>query len=186
MMRLLILAVFAIGVFSQIPGLASVWLQENGYMETKANEKTAYSGHARRSGRSEEPEQGTWSAQSGRAILKSNKNGHYFTKAFLNGKPIRVVIDTGATYVALSYEDARRIGVMPQKSDFKYAMSTANGRVYYAGAKIRSVRIGQAEERDIEVRIAPKGALNITLMGMSFLRKLKTFKVENGKLLLES
>ena len=180
MMRLLILAALAIGIFSQIPGLATNWLQEHGYRESggEPTDKT--------SSRSRQTKQMNRPSQSGRAVLRANRSGHYFAKAYLNGKPVRVVIDTGATYVALSYEDARRIGVTPRKSDFKYAMNTANGQVHYARAKIRSVRIGQAEERNIEARIAPKGALDITLMGMSYLKKLKTFQVQQGQLLLES
>ena len=95
-------------------------------------------------------------------------------------------LNTGATMIALTSQDARRLGLRPTKSDFTIPVNTANGRTYFAKAKLRSVRIGNTEERNIKATIAPKGVLDITLLGMSYLKQLKRFEISNGKLVLEN
>lgn len=176
MVRLLLMALAAVLLFSQIPSIASNWLESNGYMDpAQSRQTTALRGGDQREKKSGKP---------GYVELKANSHGHYLTKAYLNNKSVRAVIDTGATYLALSYEDARRIGISPRKSDFNKPARTANGIVNYAAAKIRSVRIGNVELYDVEARIAPKGALGINLVGMSFLKKLDKIEVSGGKLIL--
>lgn len=182
MVRLLILALVAIGIFTQMSGLASEWLKSNGYMESNAEaaklEKPA------RTKRNDT--RANMAVRSGRTVLKANKQGHFVTRAYINNKPIRVLVDTGATIIALSYEDAKRLGLRPKKSDFTDPVSTANGRTYFAPAKLRTVRVGQAEERNVPASIAPKGMLNVTLLGMSYLKELKRFEIRDGKLILEN
>ncbi|SNY91814.1 aspartyl protease family protein [Cohaesibacter sp. ES.047] len=178
MARLIFLAILAIGVFSVIPPLAQKWAVENGYMEPGGtSDPSAYVS-------TKEPAKKV--RRSGRAVLRADSSGHYVVKAYINNRPIRVVIDTGATVVALTYEDAKSLGLYPKKSDFTVPVNTANGRMYNARAQLQSVRIGEAEERNIKAIIAPKGALGISLMGMSYLKKLKSFRFSNGKLILES
>ena len=174
MARLIVMALVAIGIFSMIPSLASNWLERNGYSEpeqTQAVVSRDTFGDNDRNG--------------GDAVLFAGPGGHFYTQAYLNGKAIRVVIDTGATRLALTYEDARRLGIRLNKSDFKYPANTANGRVYYARTTLRSVRIGGVSRHNIDASVAPEGALSITLMGMSFLKKLRNFQFVNGRLILE-
>jgi len=183
MARYLIMAILAIGIFTQIPMLASDWLETNGYLESDAVE-------AKRTQVSSNGTQPSYQKSSvkrvGKTILKANKNGHFFTRAHINNKSIRVLVDTGATMIALSYEDARKLGLRPTKSDFTIPVNTANGRTYFASAKLRSVRVGRTEERNIKATIAPEGVLDITLLGMSYLKQLKRFEISNGKLVLEN
>ena len=177
MVRLIILAVLAIGIFTQIPDLATKWLVSNGYMEGDYGQSEALSAKI------EEPQKTV--KRSGRTVLQANRHGHFLAQAHINNRSIRIVIDTGATFVALSYEDAKRLGLKPKPSDFKIPVSTANGRVHFAKTTLRKIRIGRVEEFHIKALIAPKGALDITLMGMSYLKKLKNFQVTRGKLILE-
>ena len=86
----------------------------------------------------------------------------------------------------MTYEDARRLGIKLVDSDYTIRVQTANGVLLYARSRVNSIRIGQVQVRNVDVLVAPKGALNITLMGMSYLKKLKTFKIERGRLILES
>ncbi|WP_319530572.1 TIGR02281 family clan AA aspartic protease [uncultured Cohaesibacter sp.] len=176
--RLIFLSILAIGFFSFIPQIAMKWATENGYMEQSADAgATAYvsTGTDQKKVR-----------HHGRAVLRANAGGHYVAKAHINDRPIRVMIDTGATVVILTYEDAKKLGLRPLKSDFTVPVNTVNGRLYNAEAQLHSVRIGEAEERSIRALIAPEGALGISLMGMSFLKKLKSFRISNGELILES
>lgn len=177
MARILFATACAVLLFTMVPPLVQDWLADNGYA-TRDNEQHAASIVKEQ----ETPRHG----RPGYVTLKANANGHYFTQAYLNNKPIRVLIDTGATLVALRYEDARKIGIKPQKSDYKVPVRTANGIVHAAAVTLRSVRIGSLEERNIKALIAPPGAQGITLMGMAFLSKLKRFEIRQGKLRLEN
>jgi aspartyl protease family protein len=118
--------------------------------------------------------------------LKSGTNGHYFVKASINGNPINVVVDTGATSVALSYEDADKAGLKPRNLDYSIPIQTANGVAKAARIKLRRVEINGVRVDDVEGIVLQPGALNGTLLGMSFLSKLRGFSVENGVLTLKN
>lgn len=181
MARLLFMAILAIGFFTYIPGRLNHWLVVNGYMEASNGEEVSNKNRTANS----ETKHRTQSAP-GRAVLVAANDGHYFAQAYLNQKPIRSIIDTGATVVALSYEDARRLGINPHKADYTIPVNTASGRIFYAPTKLRSVRIGNVEIRNLDAIVAPKGAMSITLIGMNYLNKLKSFHFNRGKLTLES
>lgn len=118
--------------------------------------------------------------------LKSGTNGHYFVKARINGNPIDVVVDTGATSVALSYEDAERAGLKPRNLEYNIPIQTANGVAKAARINLRRVEIDGVRVDDVEGIVLQPGALNGTLLGMSFLSKLRGFSVEDGVLTLKN
>ena len=91
---------------------------------------------------------------------------------------------TGATIVALSNEDAGRIGVHPSQSDYTVPMSTANGVAKAARVRLREVRVGQVSAHDVEAVVMPAGLLRESLLGMSFLKQLSGFEVASGRLVL--
>ena len=181
MVRLLILAIVAIGIFVQIPPMAMDWMRVNGYMDSETNASVSnVNGH------SADGSLVNQTKREGRAILRPDTRGHFLTRAYINNKQIRVILDTGATNVVLAYKDARKLGFRPKKTDFTVPTRTANGRTYLAPVMLRSVRIGNAEERSIEAAVAPKGAMSVTLLGMSYLKKLKRVELKNGRLILEN
>ena len=114
--------------------------------------------------------------------LKANQGGHFVTAAEINGRSIEVLVDTGATVVALSYEDATHAGLRPGTLDFDVPVSTANGIARAARVKIDQIAIDGIEVEDVEGLVLPEGALRGTLLGMSFLSRLSSFKVEDGVL----
>ena len=116
--------------------------------------------------------------------LKANAGGHFITKASINGNDIMVLVDTGATTVALSYEDAKSAGLRPGSLDFNVPVSTANGIARAARVKIDRISVDNVEVDDVEGMVLPEGALRGTLLGMSFLSRLSSFKVEDGILYL--
>jgi aspartyl protease family protein len=118
--------------------------------------------------------------------LKAGSNGHYFTKADINNRGVEVLVDTGASTVALSYEDAERIGLRPGTLNFDIQVSTANGIGKAARVVLREVEIDNVRVSDVEGMVLQKGALRGTLLGMSFLSRLRSFSVENGKLVLKN
>jgi aspartyl protease family protein len=118
--------------------------------------------------------------------LKSGSNGHFVTTADINNQGVQVMVDTGASTVALSYEDAERVGLRPNTLNFDVQVSTANGIGKAARVVLREVEIDNVRVSDVEGMVLQKGALRGTLLGMSFLSRLRSFSVENGKLVLKN
>ena len=118
--------------------------------------------------------------------LQSGAMGHYTARATINKSDIDVMVDTGASVVALSYEDAQRAGLRPNTLTFDVSVSTANGAVKAARAKLDRVEIDTVHVDNVDALVLPEGALKGTLLGMSFLSKLSSFKSENGVLTLKN
>jgi aspartyl protease family protein len=96
-----------------------------------------------------------------------------------------VLVDTGASKVALSYEDADRVGLNPFVLRFDQPVATANGIVQAALITLQSVEIGNLVVYDVEGLVLPQGAMRGTLLGMSFLNRLSGFRISEGTLYLE-
>lgn len=118
--------------------------------------------------------------------LTADRGGHFYTPVRLNGREIEVVVDTGATLVAMSYDDARAAGIFVRPSDFKWRSRTANGIAKSARVMIDKVDLGGITVRNVQASVAEPGRLHITLLGMSFLSKLQRFEMSGGKLILQN
>jgi len=112
--------------------------------------------------------------------------GHFKSNARINGTSIRVMVDTGASTVALSHEDARRAGFRIDDLRFDTPVSTANGIVNAARVKIDRIEVGGIRVERVEGMVMPKGAMVGSLLGMSFLSRLDSYEVKNGVLLLRN
>ena len=118
--------------------------------------------------------------------IKGGQNGHYVVKAFINNQAVAVMVDTGASAVALSSADAERVGLHPNLLTFNVAVATANGAVKAARVKLDRVEIDGVRLDNVEALVLPQGALNGSLLGMSFLSRLSSFKSEAGVLTLKN
>ena len=118
--------------------------------------------------------------------LKAGQNGHFIVRAEINGTHIKVLVDTGASAVALSYEDASDIGLRPKNLDYDIPVSTANGLTKAAGVTLDEVEVNGVRVSDVQGLVMPEGVMRGSLLGMSFLSKLKSFKVEDGVLYLKN
>jgi aspartyl protease family protein len=118
--------------------------------------------------------------------LKQGAGGHYYVKAQINGRTINAVVDTGATAVAMSYEDADRAGLRPRSLTYNMPVGTANGMVKAAEVDLSKVEVDGVRVNNVRGLVMPKGALNITLLGMSYLSKLRSFSVSDGVLTLKN
>lgn len=120
-----------------------------------------------------------------RVTLKADRRGHFETSLTVNGRPVKAMVDTGATLVALTYEDGRSLGLVRPGDRYDIKLQTANGT---AGAKrvtLNNVRMGGISLSNVDGIVAQEGALGVNLLGMSFLKKLRTFEMQNGRLVLE-
>lgn len=120
----------------------------------------------------------------GAITIAADHNGQYNTIAEIEGQRIAMLVDTGASVIALRHEDALRLGVSPMPSDFTVRISTANGEIRAARTTLRAVRIENMTVRDVSAVVMPQGALSKSLLGMSFLRKLSRFEIASGNLIL--
>ena len=115
--------------------------------------------------------------------LAADSRGHFVTTARINGQKVVVLVDTGATDVAISAETAQRLGIYLTRSDFTGRVRTANGVVAVAPVKLREVTLGNVTVRNVEAAVSP-GDLGVNLLGMSFLGRLSKFEVNDGELVL--
>ncbi len=131
------------------------------------------------------PQTTSTSTPSGAVRLKPDARGHYVADFKMNGKTVTALVDTGASMVAINKSTARRLGISVQPSDFIHEVSTANGVAKVAGVVIREIQIGRVKVRDVEAAVLEDKALDGTLLGMTFLKRLEGFSVTDGDLILK-
>jgi len=115
-------------------------------------------------------------------VLTAGTGGHFLTAGAINGRPTQFMVDTGATSVSMSVQEAERLGI-----DYKKGLlgrsSTANGTVTTYMVKLASVRIGDVEIHDVDGNVVPAGMPYI-LLGNSFLTRFQMTR-QNDQLVLE-
>ena len=114
--------------------------------------------------------------------LPRGENGHYFASARINGHPIRVLVDTGASFIGLSSQTAKKLGIN-YASGRKGRSSTANGIVKNYTLRLDHVQIGGIKLYGVMASIIEGNFPDIPLLGMSFLNKVKMHE-EQGMLIL--
>lgn len=117
------------------------------------------------------------------AILKREYDGHFRARADVNGLEVKFLIDTGASTVALTLDDAERLGFDPDELDFRWSINTAGGETKGASVLIRSIRIGQVEVRDIRAMVMDHD-LEESLLGMTFLSELYSYEFRKRNLII--
>lgn len=122
--------------------------------------------------------------RSGTEELTASADGHYYARAEINGRPLDVMVDTGASMVALTYEDADRLGLRLRPSDFTAEVHTANGTTAVAPVMLDRITIGRVTVRNVRAAVTQRGRLGKTLLGMSFLGQLERVDISQGRLLL--
>lgn len=118
----------------------------------------------------------------GEVVLRKADNGHFYADVDVNGTSIRMLADTGASAIALSPEDAERVGIDVDQLDFIYSVSTANGQARAAEVKLDEVRVGSIVRNDVRAMVTP--GLGSSLLGMSFFSTLSKTAMEGDELLL--
>lgn len=120
----------------------------------------------------------------GSVSLKADGRGHFIGMFRINGKSIDGLVDTGASLVAINESTARRLGFGVNSLDFRHTANTANGGTEAAHVVLDRIEIGSVRVKDVDAFVLRDEALSGTLVGMSFLKRLKAFQVERGILKL--
>ena len=113
-------------------------------------------------------------------VYAANERGHVVLDAAVNGAPVRMLVDTGASLVTLTPADARAAGINPVSLAFSGRVQTANGATRMAPVTLREIRIGQLSIYDVHAAVLEN--LNVSLLGMSFLGRLQGYEMRDGKL----
>ncbi|SRR6266404_2033707 len=113
-------------------------------------------------------------------VYRADRRGHFTLTAAVNGSPIRLVVDTGASLVALTLDDARAAGFGGGELVFNRVTHTANGPVRFAPVNLREIRIEQLSIENVPAAVIEN--LDQSLLGMSFLKRLKSFEMREGAL----
>jgi aspartyl protease family protein len=120
----------------------------------------------------------------GEVIVNRRAGGEFVLAGYVNGARVTFLFDTGASAVVLSANDARRAGIDMKGLEFDVPVTTANGSALAAEVRLDQVAVGPIVMRDVAALIARPGSLDESLLGMSFLERLKSYTVERGRLIL--
>jgi len=115
----------------------------------------------------------------------ADDSGQFFVDAELNGTAVHVLVDTGASGIALSRRDAARLGFQPEALNYTGRFSTANGMVRAAPVTLPDIEIGPLTARDVQAWVN-EGDLDESLLGMSFLATLGRIEIKGDTLTLEA
>jgi aspartyl protease family protein len=123
-------------------------------------------------------------AHAGSATLTRAKDGHFWAQAKINGRPARMLVDTGASTVALTLADAKRARVEVDTLRFTVPVDTAGGRVMAARVVLTDVAVGTAEVPRVDALVF-KSSLKTSVIGMSYLRRLSRMDVRGDEMRLK-
>ena len=110
-----------------------------------------------------------------------SEDGHYWLRAEVNGTSARFLVDSGASLTTVGSDLAQGAGVEPEPIRVAQ-VKTANGQVIMQRGRIGQLRVGPVVRDDFPVLIAPQDGLNV--LGMNFLSSLRSWRSEDGVLVL--
>lgn len=117
------------------------------------------------------------------SIPKSQRDGQFWADATVNSGYVRFLVDTGASTVALTKQDAQKAGIRLHELSYNVPISTAGGRNMAARVKLKSISVGSITLRNIDALVVPEG-LETSLLGMTYLGQLQKVEATPSALLL--
>lgn len=116
-------------------------------------------------------------------VLERQQDGHFYANVDINSNEIRFMVDTGASGIALTGEDAEALGLVWSDGELAVVGRGVSGNVYGKRVKLRSVQLDDLQMSDVDAVIIPNG-LDVSLLGQSFLSKATTVKIENDEMII--
>lgn len=122
-------------------------------------------------------------AGAGRVELPRARDGHYYATLEVNGTPVTFLVDTGASDIVLTLEDARRAGIDMDGLSFVGRAMTANGEVRTAPVRIAEIAFGPVVDRNLRAFVN-EGQMDQSLLGMAYLRRWSRIEITGNALVL--
>lgn len=116
--------------------------------------------------------------------IRRRGDGHFMARTDVNGIATVMLVDTGASTVVLRPVDAERIGIETRRLAYTVPVQTANGTTYAAPVRLRLIGIGPIQVRDVEALVSKPGTLKESLLGISFLKRLRSYEFSGDFLTL--
>ena len=120
----------------------------------------------------------------GDLTISQSSDGSYYISGAVNGQPVTFLVDTGASDVVLTQEDARRAGIDVGALTYSRASSTANGIGRDSPVTVSSLEVSGVRLLEFPV-VVNKAPMPNSLLGMSYLRRLKSFRFDHNRLILQ-
>jgi aspartyl protease family protein len=124
--------------------------------------------------------------EAGTVSFRSGFDGHFKINARINGAEVHTIFDTGASAVVLTQADAKLIGLSPEVLSYSVKVSTANGTGRAALVTLDEIDVGGIVRHNVRAFVAEKGALDTSLLGMTFLSTLTRYAVTGNALELSN
>jgi len=124
------------------------------------------------------------SADGAQTVTISRNSRHFATTARVNGEPLRFIVDTGASTVVLTHENAGGIGLDTAALNYVIPVATANGMTRAAPVRLQTMEVGGIVRNDVDALVAEPNELFENLLGMTFLDTLSGFEVRGDRLIL--
>ena len=121
-------------------------------------------------------------SENGTATFRRGLDGHFTVAAIVNGASMPLLFDTGASAVVLSYRDAALAGIPVDDLSFTLPVMTANGTGRAATVVLDRIEVGGIARRNVRAFVAEEGALQGSLLGMTFLETLSRYSVAGDRL----
>lgn len=128
-------------------------------------------------------QQGSSDWYAGDHTLERQGDGHFYASARVDGASVRMMVDTGASVIALTGADASAAGLYWDDSDVRHIGQGANGAVYGVPARLDEVEIGGMVRRNVDAVIIPEG-LGISLLGQSYLRQIGGVEIADDRMIM--
>ena len=116
--------------------------------------------------------------------IMANNRGMFLTYGSINGQTVKFLVDTGATSVAMSSVEAKRLGIAYRLYGELSRVNTASGVAKAWAVKLKSVKVGKIKQKNVRAMVIDGSHPTEVLLGMSFMDRLKVNK-EGNKLVLE-
>ena len=116
-------------------------------------------------------------------VLNRDRSGQFLANVEVNGRNIEFLVDTGASDLVLSQADARAAGIDMENLNFFIRSMTANGEVKSAPVRLDTVALANFVDTDVPARVNG-GELDISLLGMTYLDRFRSYRVEGDKMYL--
>ena len=130
-------------------------------------------------------QQATTSGWGHEVTLPREHDGHFYADVTVDGVPSRMLVDTGASVVALTGDDALAMGLYWNDSEVRPVAQGASGTVYGVNTSLPRMRLGDFEAQDVRAVIIPEG-LGVSLLGQSFLETIDHVRIADDRMVLEN